>query len=336
MQYRADQSKVVPRFLYYSFRSPDLQHQFGAHEGSGSVVSHIRVADCHDFQINIPPLFEQAAIAELLGDIDDKIELNRRTNETLEAMAQAIFKDWFVDFGPVRRKMQGATDPAAILGGLLPSDSPNAKDIANLFPNSFSDNGLPEGWEKRTLEADFDIVMGQSPPGDTYNECGDGMIFYQGRRDFGWRFPSPRVFCSAPSRIAKRDWSLISVRAPVGDLNRAWDECCIGRGVGAFMHKRGLASLTYYLGHSLQTALLSYDKDGTVFGSINKRQLSNLSTVGMNTVAAEKFEVLVGPVDKLIRSKSAEISTLAETRDYLLPKLMSGKIRAGLAEELVA
>ena len=99
--------------------------------------------------IPLPPYSEQVAIAELLGSLDDKIELNRRMNETLEAMAQAIFRDWFVDFGPTRRKLAGITDPVEIMGGLV-QDAP-ARRTGALFPDALGDNGLPEGWEERPL-----------------------------------------------------------------------------------------------------------------------------------------------------------------------------------------
>jgi len=107
MQYRAKPALLEPRFLLYSFLSKDLQNQFGAHEGSGSTVSHIRVGDCSKFELSLPPLAEQKAIAAVLGALDDKIELNRRMNATLEAMARALFQSWFVDFDPVRRNLDG-------------------------------------------------------------------------------------------------------------------------------------------------------------------------------------------------------------------------------------
>ena len=111
MQYRADQTKLDPDFLVYSFLSPDLQHQFRMHEGSGSVVSHIRVGDCSKFEINLPPLTTQKSIAKILGELDQRIELNRKTNQTLEQMAQALFKSWFVDFDPVVDNALAAGNP---------------------------------------------------------------------------------------------------------------------------------------------------------------------------------------------------------------------------------
>jgi type I restriction enzyme S subunit len=139
-------------------------------------------------------------------------------------MARTLFKSWFVDFDPVRAKLDGR-QPL----GLAPS-------TAALFPDHFSqeaDHVAPKGWRIGTVKDAFDLTMGQSPPGETYNEEGIGLPFYQGRTDFGFRFPTRRIFCTAPTRYAKPGDTLVSVRAPVGDINKADEECCIGRGVAA-------------------------------------------------------------------------------------------------------
>lgn len=330
---RADNENLVPSFLMSFLASPSIKPYIEGFNAGGSRRA-ITKGHIESFQIPLPPLWEQQSIGAVLASFDDKIELNRRMNETLEAMARAVFRDWFVDFGPTRRKAAGLTDPAAILGGLLP-DPTQAAPLAALFPDRFGEDGLPEGWEERSIADDFDVEMGQSPPGSTYNEEGEGLPFFQGRRDFQFRFPEKRVYCSAPTRIAQADWTLISVRAPVGDINRAWEKCCIGRGVGAMMHKKGWASFTYYVGLHLQTELASYDKDGTVFGSINQKQLKGLSLIGTNSSAAKAFDDLIAPMDAMIRNNTAENQTLAATRDLLLPKLMSGEIRLTGAEGVV-
>lgn len=130
MQYRADPTVLSPRFLLYVFLSPALQDQFGSHEGSGSVVSHIRVGDCFKFKVKLPPLAVQTEIAALLGTLDDRITLLRETNATLEAIAQALFKSWFVDFDPVRAKMEGRA-PVGM-----------DETTAALFPDGFEESEL--------------------------------------------------------------------------------------------------------------------------------------------------------------------------------------------------
>src|SRR5262249_54157861 len=156
------------------------------------------------------------AIAHILGTLDDKIELNRRINETLEAIARAIFNSWFVDFDPVRAKANGEP-PKSICRRLHLTP-----DLLALFPDRFQGSELgeiPEGWRNGSLEQSFNLTMGQSPPGSTYNERGEGLPFFQGRADFQFRFPKRRVFCSAPTRVANAGDTLVSVRAPVGDIN---------------------------------------------------------------------------------------------------------------------
>jgi type I restriction enzyme S subunit len=303
-----------------------------------------------DFEIPYLAPNERVALGEVLAALDDKIELNRRMNEVLEAMARALFRDWFVDFGPTRRQIEGATDPAAIMGHAFPAgDMPaevgtgsasgisttkplNATTLAPLFPAKLGGDGLPEGWLYSDVGTEFDVEMGQSPPGDTYNETGDGLPFFQGRRDFGFRFPSRRVYCTAPKRISGRDWTLLSVRAPVGDINRAAEKCAIGRGVGAFLHKAGLHSFTYYTGLALRAELQSYDKDGTVFGSINQKQFKGLRVVVPSQSLAARFDEIAKSMDDKIRLNTEENQTLAALRDLLLPKLMSGEIRLKDAE----
>ncbi|WP_298219731.1 restriction endonuclease subunit S [Halothiobacillus sp.] len=137
MQYRANPAMLLPRFLLYAFLSPALQEQFRSHEGSGSVVSHIRVGDCFKFKMKLPPLTTQTEISALLGALDDCIALLRETNATLEAIAQAIFKSWFVDFDPVHAKAEGR----------LPEGMDEA--TATLFPDGFEESELgliPRGW----------------------------------------------------------------------------------------------------------------------------------------------------------------------------------------------
>jgi type I restriction enzyme S subunit len=169
-----------------------------------------------------------------------------------------------------------------------------------------------------------DITMGQSPSGKSYNEDGDGTVFYQGRGEFGWRFPSQRLFTTEPKRMAKEGDVLMSVRAPVGDLNVAYEGCCIGRGLAA-IHSQ-YPSYCLYLMRSLGKKLDAYNGEGTVFGSINGKALNGLE-IGLPDVDAIKaFEAFAHPVDLQIRANVTEERCLETLRDTLLPKLMSGEI----------
>ena len=310
------------RFLYYWFllagRNGSLEPYF-----TGTTIKHLTGKVITELQVPLPPKPEQNAVAEILGTLDDKIELNRRMNETLEAMARAIFKDWFVDFGPTRAKADSRTPYLAT-------------ELWELFPDGFNDEGVPAQWRFRTFGNCFHLTMGQSPPGSTYNDNGEGLPFFQGRTDFGFRYPKNRRYCTAPTRIADCDDTLVSVRAPVGDINMAWEECCIGRGVAALRHKSRARSFTYYSAWAIQQDLRQYEKTGTVFGAINKKQFETLNVLEPTPKLVELFERYVGPLDDRIRKNVAENETLAQTRDLLLPKLMAGKIRFCKAEAAAA
>ena len=283
----------------------------------GTVFQTITTKSFDSWRIPLPPLKQQKAIAHILGTLDDKIELNRRMNETLEAMARALFKDWFVDFGPVRAKAEGRE-------AYLP------EEIWGLFPDSFEDSELgeiPRGWGVCSLNEIMKITMGQSPPGSTYNEIGEGLPFYQGRSDFQFRHPRERVFCSEPSRVAPPMATLMSVRAPVGSINMADRTCCIGRGVAALQSINGLNSYTYYLMDSLQDIFKSYNSEGTVFGAINKKDLTDFKMLNCGSVIAKVFNNTVYQIDEKISFSISENNTLTSLRDTLLPKLISGEIR---------
>ena len=186
---------------------------------------------------------------------------------------------------------------------------------------------IPAGWEVATIGEDFDLTMGQSPPGSTYNENGKGMPFYQGRKDFGFRYPTRRIYCTAPTRLAAEGDTLVSVRAPVGDINMANEKCCIGRGVAAIRHQTESRSYTYYAMQFLQEDFHQYEAEGTVFGSINKENFETLSQFRPPDDIIEAFECMVYPMDQSIENNENQSHTLCEIRDALLPKLLSGKNR---------
>jgi type I restriction enzyme, S subunit len=306
-----------PRFTYYFLKTLDL-----ARLNSGSAQPSLNRNFVHPLPVTFPARLEQDSIASILGTLDDKINLNRRMNETLEAMARAIFKDWFVDFGPARAKMEGRAPYLA-------------PEIWALFPDRLDDDGKPEGWECSTVGSEFRLTMGQSPPGDTYNETGDGLPFFQGRTDFGPRYPKRRMFCNAPTRVAEADDTLVSVRAPVGDLNMAWERCCIGRGVAAVRHRSGHRGYTYHMMSHLQPDLAAFEHTGTVFGAITKAQFEILKTISPNRRVVDAFEEVVSGFDERIRLNELGSVTLSSARDFLLPKLMSGEIRMKEAEKKV-
>ena len=313
---RVNGAEIYPEFLSFLLSAEESVLWLKQH-AVGAVMPNLNEGVIRQIPLTLPPLAEQKAIAAVLGALDDKIELNRLMNATLEAMARALFQSWFVDFDPVRAKLDGR-QPI----GLYPA-------TAALFPEHLDDSPLghiPRGWKAGTAVEGFNLTMGQSPPGDTYNEEGNGLPFYQGRTDFGFRFPTRRIHCTAPTRYAKPGDTLVSVRAPVGDINMANEECCIGRGVAAVRHKSGATSFTYHSMANLYPDFARFEAEGTVFGSINKDSFEKLRFVIPPPEIVEAYERQAAPLDNQIHTLENQSQTLATLRDTLLPKLLSGEL----------
>ena len=183
-----------------------------------------------------------------------------------------------------------------------------------------------DAWNKGKLSDIAVITMGQSPKGDTYNENGIGSVFYQGRAEFSFRFPTRRLFTTEPKRMAEENDVLMSVRAPVGDLNVATESCCIGRGLAAIHSKDNHQSFVLYTMYAVKKQLNIFNGEGTVFGSINKDSLNNIDITIPDKDTLDKFEDIVAPMDAVIRNNYDENCRLQNIRDSLLPRLMSGEI----------
>ena len=317
--------EVDSRYFSYLLSTLDAQQSLIQIATSSGGQANLSTKQLLDFEVLVAPPADQKAIAHILGTLDDKIELNRKTNETLEAMAKALFKSWFVDFDPVRAKAEGR-----------PTGLP--AEISDLFPDSFEDSELgeiPSGWRVGCLSDCCEITMGQSPPGDTYNDEGDGLPFYQGKTDFGFRFPGRRIYCSSHTRQASIGATLISVRAPVGSANIAREVCSIGRGIAALKSRQSADSFIYYLIGTLQGVFESYNSEGTVFGAINGKDLASIQVVAPSTEAVAAFNSQCLPMDESIQSNTLETEHLTTIRDTLLPKLISGEIRIPDAEKML-
>jgi type I restriction enzyme S subunit len=204
------------------------------------------------------------------------------------------------------------------------------EQTAALFPDRFVESELgmvPLGWEVSTIQESFILTMGQSPPGHTYNELGEGIPFYQGRTDFGFRFPSQRIFCTSPTRYAEIGDVLVSVRAPVGDVNMALERCCLGRGVAGLKHPKDYKSFAFYTARGLRTRFDLFDSEGTVFGSINKKDFQELPVIQPTPDVMKVFDEIASPLDSKIIANERQIRTLTDLRDTLLPRLISGQLR---------
>ena len=194
-----------------------------------------------------------------------------------------------------------------------------------IYQQMFIDNASSD-WTEGTLSDIADITMGQSPSGSSYNEDGNGTIFFQGRAEFGFRFPTVRLYTTEPKRMACANDTLMSVRAPVGDLNVAHTDCCIGRGLAAIHSKNNHQSFVLYTMFSLKKQLDVFNGEGTVFGSINRNSLNEMPLLIPSSENLDEFEALVAPLDAAIRNHYDEVCRLEQLRDSLLTKLMSREL----------
>ena len=293
-------------WMYYWLQSSEAKEYINSRI-TGSTQGYLTLKSLRDFPVRVPPLETQKRIADILSAIDDKIELNRRINANLEQQAQALYKSWFVDFEFPNEEGK----PYKSSGGAMQESE------LGLIPNY---------WHVGKLSDIADITMGQSPVGTSYNDCGNGVVFYQGRTEFGFRFPSIKLFTTAPTRYAEPMSVLLSVRAPVGDINIAAQKCCIGRGLASIKSKNNHNSFMYYCLNALKIQLEQYNGEGTVFGSINKKELENLKMSIPNDLIVANFNRIINRIDTQILNLSNEINNLSTLRDTLLPKLMSGEI----------
>lgn len=276
---------VCKDFVYWLMRTREYQNYIVG-SASGTSIMHTSPSRIEDYRCLIPSSqSEQESIASILTSIDNKIDLLHRENETLEVMAETIFRQWFIE---------------------------DAKD----------------DWTEGKLREEFDFIMGQSPIGESFNQDGIGVPMYQGNADFGFRFPTRRVFTTQPTRFAEINDTLISVRAPVGVQNMATEKCCIGRGVAAFRYKNNSSfySYTYYKLKSLLDDIKQYNDNGTVFGSISKSDIESIDILIPDKNIIMDFQKQVKPIDDKILNNYNIIQTLIQTRDNLLPKLMNREI----------
>ena len=289
---RLDRKRALPMFYYYYFKSPLSP--------MASIVSQcaqagIRGSDLQELNVIFPPLYIQNKIAQILSYYDDLIENNQKQIKLLEEAAQRLYKEWFIDL----RFPGHETTPIV--------------------------DGVPEGWKEQSLYQIADVVMGQSPKSEYYNQVGEGLPFHQGVGSYGNRFVSDETYSTSFTRIAEAGSILFSVRAPVGRLNLTKNKVVIGRGLAAINHRRGAQSYLFYL---LKEKFFRDDiiGNGSIFASISKEELLNQTFLIPIDSLVGQFNGIAGGIDKKIDILSEQIRLLTEARNRLLPKLMSGEI----------
>lgn len=298
-----DINELLPEYLMMWFRRPEFD-RYARYMSHGSTREAFGWEEMCDVELPVPTLEKQKEIIKEYHTITDRIKLNEQLNQKLENTAQSIYKEWFVNFE-------------------FPDE--NGKPYkSNGGAMEYCDElkiEIPKRWKKSTLSAVANILMGQSPSGDTYNQDGNGEIFYQGRTEFGFRFPTVKTYTTEPKRMAKKGDILMSVRAPVGDVNIAGEDCCIGRGVGSLSSKIGCNSFVYYLMQNIQAMFNTSNDGGTVFGSITKDELHSIQILQPLGIVIKEYENVVQGIDKQIKLQCNEIHLLEILRETLLSKM---------------
>lgn len=314
------------KFLLQSDIAQRRLHSFA----TGTTVSGISQKSLRRVPLPIPPISEQRGIAELLGSLDDKIELNRRLNDTLEAMAQAIFRDWFVDFGPTRRKIDGATDPVEIMDGLV-ADPERSLELAGLFSANFGDDGLPGGWSHGPLGDLVANVVDRCVPSETTrrrpyipidmitaksliiqdgrpgSEAQSSLVAFR-RNDILFGAMRPYFHKVALSHFDGTTRTTVFVLRPK-------DEADLGFALMTINDER---TIEYATQHSSGT---------TIPYAVWRGSLERMSVLRPPSVLRAAYGQIIQPMLDRMLASASQNRALAETRDLLLPKLMSGDIR---------
>lgn len=324
---RSTGSLVKPEFLRWLARSHYWWRQVEKFLNVGAVFDSLRCADVPKFEVPIPPLHVQEAIETLLGALDDKIELNRRMNETLDGMGRALFQDWFVDFGPTYAKIEGRA----------PYLEP---DLWTLFPDGFDAEGRPEGWKEGTL-AEVAELNTETWKRSTYPD----VIRYVDLSNTKWgtvQSTEEHSKESAPSRAQRvlriGDTIVGTVRPGNGSYAFIGDQGLTGSTGFAVLRPRASEYREFvYLAATSRDNIerLAHLADGGAYPAVRPEIVLETSIAGFDAPVLRAFSSVLEPLFGRMEANKRESHTLAETRDLLLPKLMSGEIRLRDAEKVV-
>lgn len=278
-------------YLYYRLRSSPLRSYAGGAAQpllTQTILRGVKVPFISD------PV-DQSDIASILSAYDDLIENNRRRIQLLEESARLLYKEWFVHLRFPGHEHTAITD------------------------------GVPEGWERKTLSELAEITMGQSPKSIYYNEIGEGLPFHQGVTNFGTRFPTHETYCTVANRIAEPGDILFSVRAPVGRINVTRDKIIIGRGIAAIRSRDEQQNFLLYnlKNHFFKEDLMG---GGAIFAAITKKDLHNVELLSPDSAVIKEYLEQAEPIDRQIDILQQMNKKAAESRDLLLPRLMSGEV----------
>ncbi|WP_287986949.1 restriction endonuclease subunit S [Piscinibacter sp.] len=330
---RSESGVVHPKFLRWLVRGPEWWDQVGKYINVGAVFDSLRCRDIPNFELTVPPFAEQVAIAEVLDALDDRIALLRETNATLESIAQALFKSWFVDFDPVHAKSQG----------LAPAGMDEA--TAALFPDGFEDSllgQLPAGWRTGSILEIADLLSGGTPKTDRPEYWG-GEIAWASAKDVSQSSGSVLVSTErsitaaglerSPTKLIPRLATVVVARgATTGRMVMFGREMAMNQTCYGLTSKLGTPVALYCLLRREMDVLVNA-AHGSVFDTITTSTFAKSIVVHAPEELLVRFESIARPMFERITESTARVQTLAALRDALLPRLISGQLRLPEAEQ---
>lgn len=335
-----DDVPTSPRFIEYLLRTREYRSWIVG-SATGTTVKHTSPGRIESFSTQIPPFEEQRAIAHILGTLDDKIELNRKQNETLEAMARALFKAWFVDFEPVRAKMEGRWQRGQSLPGL-------PAHLYDLFPDRLVESELgeiPEGWRCSTIGEEVTVCGGSTPSTKEPAFWEGGQHCWATPKDLSsLRFPvlldtERKITNAGLARISSGllpvGTVLLSSRAPIGYLAITEVPTAINQGFIAMKCDGVLPNVFVLLWCRENMDAIVGNANGSTFLEISKSNFRPLRVVVPSNEVLTNFSKLAAPLYRQLAENEHESRTLAKLRDTLLPKLISGELRVKDAERFL-
>jgi len=315
---RSDGTHVDQGYLRWALRGPYYRQEVDKYLNVGAVFDSLNCRDIPKFEIAVPSKDVQRAIASILGAFDDKIKLNRQMNETLEAMARAIFKSWFVDFDPVRAKMEGR-QPYGM-----------DADTAALFPDTFQDSPLgkiPEGWEASSIYQTSDVVYGAAFSSKLFNEDGIGLPLLR-IRDLATHDPKVWTPEEHPKGIEVQPGDIVvgmdgEFRAHFWQGPTSW----LNQRVCMFVPKPSIPKPFVLYSIVEPLAFFERSKTGTTVIHLGKRDIDTFRLPVPDRRVLDAFGAVACPLFERLIQNESQSRTLAETREVLLPKLLSGQVR---------
>lgn len=302
-----NEEKIDKSFMYHLFSSDLIKKQLskGAQQTKIRHTSPDKIKNCTAW---LPELSVQKKIGAFLDNIDQKIENNNAISEELALMAKTIYDYWFLQFEFPDR-----------------DGKPYKSNGGEMVWNDQLKQEIPEGWKVGTLDQLFKITMGTSPKGDTLNQNYNGIEFYQGSTDFGEFYPQQRVFTTHPIKKAKAQDILLSVRAPVGALNIAQNDCSIGRGL-ASIHSDSSTLFVWNKLKSFKAYFDFFNNSGTTFGSLTGEMLNKLVIIIPDMKIIKLYADKTTALEKNMENIHFENQQLKSLRNFLLPLLINGQV----------